>query len=46
LLEEEKKVPPYNPNEKSVEHKTFCQSKSKFTKAMTLIGINAEHILK
>lgn len=46
LLEEEKKCPPYNPDEESEEHKIFCQCRAKHIQAMTLIGINAEHILK
>lgn len=46
LLEEEKKRPPYNSDEKSGEHKIFYQCRAKFIQAMTLIGINAEHILK
>jgi len=46
LLEEEKKCLPYNSDEKSEKHKMFYQSRAKFIQAMTLIGINAEHILK
>ncbi len=46
LLEEEKKCPPYNSNEKSKEYKIFYQCRAKFIQAMTLIGINAEHISK
>ena len=46
LLGEEKKCPPYNSDEKSGEHKIFYQCRAKFIQAMTLIGINAEHILK
>ena len=46
MLEEEKKRPPYNSDEKSGKHKIFYQCRAKFIQAMTLIGINAEHILK
>lgn len=46
LLEEEKKCSSYNSDEKSGEHKIFYQCRAKFIQAMTLIGINAEHILK
>jgi hypothetical protein len=46
LLEEEKKGSPYHSDEKSEEHKIFYQGRAKFIQAMTLISINAEHILK
>lgn len=46
LLEEEKKCSHCNSDEKLGEHKIFYQCRAKFIQAMTLIGINAEHILK
>lgn len=46
LLEEKKNCPPYNSEEESKGYKIFYQCRAKFIQAMTLMGINAEHILK
>lgn len=46
ILEEKKNCPPYNSDEESEGYKIFYQCRAKHIQAMTLIGINAEHILK
>lgn len=46
LLEEKKNCPPYNSDEESEEYKIFYQCRAKHIQAMTIMGINAEHILK
>jgi len=46
LLEEKKNCPPYNSDEESKGYKIFYQCRAKHIQAMTLMGINAEHILK
>jgi hypothetical protein len=46
LFEEEKKCPPYSRDETSREHKLFCQCRVKHFQMMTILGMNAEHILK
>lgn len=46
LFEEEKICPPYDEDETSKKHKLFCQCRAKHFQIMTLMGINAEHILK
>ncbi len=46
LLEEGGKYTPYNSDEESEGYKIFYQGRAKHIQAMTLIGINVEHILK
>lgn len=46
LFEEKKNCPPYNEDETSKEHKLFYQCRAKHFQVMTIIGMNAEHILK
>lgn len=46
LFEEGKKCPPYSRDETSREHKLFCQCRVKHFQMMTILGMNAEHILK
>ena len=46
LLEEKKNCTPCSSDEESEGYKIFYQCRAKFIQAMTLIGINAEHILK
>jgi len=46
LFEEEKICPPYDEDETSKKHKLFFQCRARHFQIMTLIGINAEHILK
>ena len=46
LFEEGKNCPPYSRDEASIEHKLFYQCRVKHFQMMTIMGINAEHILK
>ena len=46
LFEEGKNCPPYNDDETSREHKLFCRCRVKHFQMMTILGMNAEHILK
>ena len=46
LFEEGKNCPPYNEDETSREHKLFYRCRVKHFQMMTILGMNAEHILK
>ncbi|MBE3128659.1 MAG: hypothetical protein IMZ60_03155 [Actinobacteria bacterium] len=46
LFEEGQNCPPYNEDETSREHKLFYRCRVKHFQMMTILGMNAEHILK
>lgn len=46
LFQEGKNCPPYNEDETSREHELFCRCRAKHFQMMTILGMNAEHILK
>lgn len=46
LFKKGKNCPPYSEDETSKEHKLFYQCRAKHFQFMTIVGMNAEHILK